>query len=198
MKVAVSAAAASLDAAVDPRFGRCPYFLVVETETMQFEALQNTSMYAPSGAGIQAAQTVAGKGAGVVLTGSLGPNAYQALSAAGVKMITGVTGTVREAVESYKKGELAGVSGPTAGMGYGMGAGFGMGMGRGGGRGRGMGRGMGMRGFVPPAYPGVPSVPTMSQVSKEQEVQMLRNQMELLQAQLDQIMKRLEELREKK
>jgi predicted Fe-Mo cluster-binding NifX family protein len=198
LKVAVSATGGSLDAAVDPRFGRCPYFVIVDTETMRSEAVQNTSMYAPSGAGIQAAQTVASKGVRAVLTGSVGPNAYQALSAAGVKIMTGVAGTVREAVESYKKGELAGVSGPTADMGYGMGGGFAMGMGRGGGRGRGMGRGMGMRGFVPPAYPGVPSVPTTPQVTKEQEVQMLKSQMELLQAQLDQIKKRLEELGRKK
>lgn len=161
---------------------------------MQSEAVQNSSMYAPSGAGIQAAQMVASKGAKAVLTGRVGPNAHQALSAAGVDVIRGVTGTVREAVEGYKKGELESVSAPTAGMGYGMGGGFGMGRRRGGGGGRGMGGGMGNRGFAPPVYLGVQAAPPSSQVTKEQEVQTLKSQMELLQAQLDQINKRLKEL----
>ena len=195
MKVAVSAAGAVLDVTVDPRFGRCPYFVIVDTDTMQFEALLNTSQYAPSGAGIQAAQAVASKGAKIVLTGHVGPNAYQALSAAGVQIVTGVTGTVREGVTRYKKGELRTVSTPTPG--YGVGGGFGMGRGRGGGRGMGKGRGIGM-GRFPPAYPGVPQVPPTPQMTREQEVQMLKSQMELLQNQLDQIKKRLKELGEKK
>lgn len=194
MRVAVSATGDVLDAPIDPRFGRCPYFIIVDTDTMQFEALPNTSQYAASGAGIQAAQAVASKGAKIVLTGNVGPNAYQALSAAGVQIVTGVTGTVREAVTRYKKGELGSVSTPTAPPGYGVGGGFGMGRGRGGGRGMGRGRGMGMGRSVPPAYPGVPPVAPALQMTREQEVQMLKSQMELLQGQLDQIKKRLKEL----
>jgi len=158
LRVVVSAAGADLDAAVDPRFGRCPYFLIVDTETMQYEAVPNTSQYAPSGAGIQSAQTIASKGAKVVLTGSVGPNAYQALSAAGIQIITGVFGTVREAVERFKSGQLRQTATPTAPMSFGMG-GFGMGMGRGGGRGMGRGRGMGMGAFAPSA-PVVPAMPS--------------------------------------
>ena len=71
MKVAVSSNGPSLDAAVDPRFGRCNYFVIVDTETMQFESLQNVSQYAAHGAGIQSAQTIAGKGVKAVLTGNV-------------------------------------------------------------------------------------------------------------------------------
>ncbi len=130
MKVAVSASGASLDAMVDPRFGRCPYFIIVDTETMQFEAVPNTSQSAPSGAGIQATQTIASKGAQTVLTGNVGPNAYQALSAAGIKIVTGTAGTVKDAITRYKKGELRETSSPTVGGHFGMGQGRGMGRGR--------------------------------------------------------------------
>ena len=128
--VAVSAAGAGLDAVVDPRFGRCPYFVIVDTETMQYEAVPNPSQNAPSGAGIQAAQTIVSKGVKAVLTGSIGPNAYQALSAAGIQTITGATGTIKEAVTKYKKGELKETDSPTVGRHFGMGKCRGMGRGR--------------------------------------------------------------------
>jgi predicted Fe-Mo cluster-binding NifX family protein len=128
--VAVSAAGAGLDAMVDPRFGRCPYFVIVDTETMQYEAVPNTSLNAPSGAGIHAAQTIVSKGVKAVLTGSIGPNAYQALSAAGIQTITGATGTIKEAVTKYKNGELKETDSPTVGRHFGMGKGRGMGRGR--------------------------------------------------------------------
>jgi len=190
LRVAVSATGSGLDATVDPRFGRCPYFVIVDTETMLYEAVPNTSQYAPSGAGIQAAQTIASKGAKVVLTGSVGPNAYQALSAAGIQMITGVFGTVREAVERYKSGQFRQTAAPTAPMGLWMGGlGMGMGMGRGG------GRGMGTGAFALSA-PVAPAMPT-TQVSREQEIQMLKDQMEMLQQQLEHIKNRLKELEKK-
>lgn len=192
MKVAVSSAGEGLDAAVDPRFGRCPYYVIVETETMQSEAVPNMSQYAPSGAGIQAAQTIANKGAKVVLTGNVGPNASQALSSAGIQVITGVTGTVREAVLRHKGGELKSMPAQT-GMGYGTGGGLGLGMGRGGGRGMGRGRGMGMRMTPQPAYPSPLSV-APPQMTKDQEIQLLKSQMDALQSQLDQVKKRLKEL----
>jgi len=189
LKVAVSASGPSLDASVDPRFGRCAYFVIVETDTMQFEAIPNSAQYAGGGAGIQAAQTVASKGVQAVLTGNVGPNAYQALAAAGIHIVTGAYGTVREAVMKYKQGELRSTSSPTAPMHYGMGGGYGMGMGRG--RGMGMGRGMG--GYQQLAYPGSVAPPT-SPMTKDQEIQMLRNQMKNLQEQLEQIKKRLKDL----
>jgi predicted Fe-Mo cluster-binding NifX family protein len=192
LKVAVSSTGEGLDAAVDPRFGRCSYYVIVETENMQFEAVPNASQYAPSGAGIQAAQIVANKGAKVVLTGNVGPNASQVLSSAGIRVITGVTGTVREAILRYKGGELKSMPAQT-GMGYGMGGGLGLGMGRGGGRGMGRGRGMGMRMTPQPVYPSPLSV-TPPQMTKDQEIQMLKSQMDALQSQLEQVKKRLKEL----
>ena len=199
MKVAVSAVSGSLDAQIDPRFGRCQYFVIVDSDTMDFEALPNASRSAPSGAGIQAAQTIANKGAKVVLTGSVGPNAYQAFSAAGIQIITGVFGTVREAVEKFKSGQLRQAATPVPSMGFGMG---GYGMGRGGGRGVGGGRGMGYRRwqptepYVPPPTTLPLTSPTPTMVSKEQEIQMLETQMKTMQQQLDQIKRRLKELRE--
>ena len=177
MRVAVSSVGTSLDAAVDPRFGRCPYFVIADTDTMQFEAVPNVSQNAPSGTGIQAAQTIAGKGAKAVLTGNIGPNAYQALSAAGIQIVTGVAGTVREAVTKYKDGEFKGVSALATRMGYGMGGGIGR--------------------STMQDYPSVSPVPTVSQMTIEQELEMLRSQMELLQNQLDQVKKRLKELEKK-
>jgi predicted Fe-Mo cluster-binding NifX family protein len=106
MWIYISASANSLDAFVDPRFGRCPYFIIVNLETMRFEAIPNLASGAMGGAGIQAAQIIASRGVKVVITGSIGPNAFQALSAAGIKIITGASGTVREIVEKYKRGEL--------------------------------------------------------------------------------------------
>jgi len=121
LKVVVSATSENLDAQIDPRFGRCQFFVIVDTDTMSFEALPNTSQSAPSGAGIQAAQNVATKGVHAVLTGNVGPNAFQALSAAGINIITGVSGTVKEAIERYNRGELKEISGPTVQGHFGMG-----------------------------------------------------------------------------
>ena len=130
MKICVSAVANSLDAQLDPRFGRCPYFVIVDSESMQFEAIPNMASGATGGAGIQAAQIIANKGVKVVITGNVGPNAFQALSAAGIKIVTGVFGTVREAVEKYKREELRETGAPTVGGHFGMGRGQGQGRGR--------------------------------------------------------------------
>ncbi|HID17022.1 TPA: hypothetical protein EYP26_01860 [Candidatus Bathyarchaeota archaeon] len=129
MKVCVTASEKSLEAPLDPRFGRCRYFLIVDAETLKFEAIDNVAAGALHGAGIQAAQTVVDKGVKVVITGNIGPNAYQVLSAAGVTIITGAAGTVREAVERYKRGELRPTLGLTVPAHFG--AGWGMGLGRG-------------------------------------------------------------------
>ncbi len=123
MKICVSAAANDLDALIDPRFGRCPYFVIVDSETTQFEAISNMASDAVSGAGIQAAQTIAGRGVKVLITGNVGPNAFQALSAAGVKIVIDASGTVREVVERYKRGELGETGAPTVGGHFGGGMG---------------------------------------------------------------------------
>jgi len=194
LKIAISATNESLDAQIDPRFGRCPYFVIVESETMKFKAIPNLSRNAPSGAGIQAAQTIASKGAKVVLTGNVGPNAFQALSAAGIKIVTGVSGTVKEAVEKFKSGQLQGTTAPDVPMGFGIGGGYGMGMRRGGGHGMGFRRWQGT-GLFPQAPMNTSAMlPMLPQMSKEQEIQMLENQMKDMQKKLEQIKKRLKEL----
>ena len=186
MKIAVSATAPGLDAEVDPRFGRCQYFIIVDPQNMEFEALDNSNAMAAGGAGISTAQMIASKGAEVVLTGNCGPNAYQTLSAAGIQVITGVAGRIRDAIEAYKIGKFQSSAQPSVAAHYGMGGG--MGMGRGMGRGMGTGRGMGMGGTMPMAEP-----PPQA-MSSEQEVEMLRNQAQAVSQQLNEIQRRLEEL----
>jgi predicted Fe-Mo cluster-binding NifX family protein len=145
MKVAVSATGPSLDSPIDPRFGRCQYLLIVDSESLDFEAMENPAVMAPGGAGIQAAELVASMGAGAVITGNCGPNAYQVLSAAGIDVFVGASGSVREAIEVYRRGGLRATPAPSVGpySGIAPGMGRGMGGGRGGGMGGGRGGGMG-------------------------------------------------------
>jgi predicted Fe-Mo cluster-binding NifX family protein len=188
MKIAVSAAGGSLDSPVDPRFGRCQYFIIVDTETMSFEAIPNMSADSMSGAGIQAAQEMAGRGVGAVITGNIGPNAYQVLSSAGIRILIGASGTVREAVEMFKRGQLQDAAIPGS-------PGFGPGSGRGRGFGTGMGRGMGR--FFPQPYQARVSRPMQATFSsREEEILVLEGQMDFLQQQLNQIKKRLKELKD--
>ena len=102
MKVAVSATGPTLDAAVDPRFGRCSTFVLVDTGDMSYEAIGNESNSLASGAGIHSAQMLAQKGVALVLTGNCGPNAHQTLKAAGIQVVLGCTGSVSDAVRACK------------------------------------------------------------------------------------------------
>jgi predicted Fe-Mo cluster-binding NifX family protein len=153
-KICVTSTGPTLESTIDPRFGRCAYFIIADTETFAFEAISNEAARASGGAGIRAAQTVAAQNVEAVLTGSVGPNAFPALQDSGIRILVGTTGNVKNAIESYTGGaleELAtpgpanvgkGQGGPGRGMGMGRGGGMGMGMGRGGGYGgRGGGRG---------------------------------------------------------
>ena len=148
MKIAISSTGPDLDAPVDPRFGRCRFFVVVDLSTEEFEAVDNQAAEMSGGAGIQAAQMVINLDIDAVITGSLGPNAADTLRIAGVKAYLGASTTVREALRQYKAGRLRESLG-TGGMGSGRGPGGGMGRGRGLGRGGsgGSGRGMGRRDF---------------------------------------------------
>lgn len=165
MKIAVSATGQDIEANVDPRFGRAQYFLIVDTETMQAEAVPNSNAMGGGGVGIAAAQLVANKGAEALLTGNCGPNAFSALAQVNVAVITGVSGKIKDAVEAYKEGKYqpspkanvaehfgspqdgggSETSSPNQAMNQQMfgGGGRGMGRGMGGGGGRGGGRGMG-------------------------------------------------------
>lgn len=120
MKIAVSSQGETLDAPSSPVFGRCPTYLVVDTETMQYEALPNPAMDQGGGAGIQAAQFVVTQGAEAVLSGNLGPNAFDVLQAAGVPGYLVPEGTVRKAIEAYKAGQLRPMEGPNVGAHAGM------------------------------------------------------------------------------
>ncbi len=160
MKIAVTAEGTNLEASVDPRFGRCPFFLIVEPADMSFEAVPNPHADRQGGAGIQAAKLMAERGVGVVCTGHLGPNAVEALNAANIRTFTGCSGTVRQVIEQFKTTGTAGspASSPAAappaqttqqraqpaqpqGSEFGRGAGRGQGFRRGGGRGWGGGQG---------------------------------------------------------
>ncbi len=113
MKIAVTSSGKTLDSDLDPRFGRALYFLIVDTETMALEVKENSqNLNLPQGAGIQAGKTVADTGAEAVITGNCGPKAFNVLTAANIKVITGVNGTVKDAVEKFKSGELQHAGGP--------------------------------------------------------------------------------------
>jgi len=171
MKIAVTSTGPTLDDNVEARFGRCPYFLIIDTDTMQLEVIENPNTALGGGAGIQSAQLMSEKGVTTVLTGNCGPNAFNVFGQAGIQVIVGVSGPVRNAVEQFKAEAFSSASGPSVashfgvnastpdptatgqpmtgplgqggGMGLGMGGGRGMGRGMGGGRGMGRGGGMG-------------------------------------------------------
>jgi len=114
MKIIITAASPNIDSEVDSRFGRGAYFLVVDPDTLEWQAHPNPGMSAPGGAGTLAAQFVANQNAEAVISGDFGPNAYGALQAAGVAMyLFGASRTVREAIERFKAGQLERVGAPT-------------------------------------------------------------------------------------
>ena len=130
MKIVVTSTGNSLESVVDPRFGRCSIFIVVDTDTMNHNAVPNSGISAQHGAGIGAAQSVTSLGAKAVLTGHVGPNAHMALSAAGVEVYTGASGTVKNAVKMFKNGKFQKANNPTVGGHFGQGAEHGRGGGR--------------------------------------------------------------------
>ena len=121
MKIAITSTAPTLDAAMDPRFGRCSWFVFVETDDMAIEAVENTSGELGGGAGIQSARLIAQKGAKAVLTGNCGPNAHQTLSAAGIDVVVDCSGTVSGAAERFKSGQLRASPAPNVASHAGMG-----------------------------------------------------------------------------
>jgi predicted Fe-Mo cluster-binding NifX family protein len=157
MKIAVSTNGQSLDAEVEPRFGRCRYFIIADPDTMQFEVLDNSDAMDAGGAGISAAQVIVKKGVQAVLTGNCGPNAYQVLSPAGVQVITGVSGKVREVIDDYRSGKfkVSDCANVPDHLGIGKGKSRSIGIGRGMGMGRGKGRGGKGSGRMMGTSPGV-------------------------------------------
>jgi predicted Fe-Mo cluster-binding NifX family protein len=124
VKIAVSAAGKTLDSQVDRRFGRCSYFLIVDSESMSFDVMTNEAAGAMGGAGIQAAQALTSRGVKTVITGNVGPNAFQTLSAAKIAIVAGASGSVQDVIQKFNSGELSTVQGPTvrehSGMNQGM------------------------------------------------------------------------------
>ncbi len=181
MKIAISSAGTILDSEVDPRFGRCQYFIIADSETLQFEAVENTSSVASGGAGISAAQMIASKGVKAVLTGNCGPNAYQVLSSAGIEVVTSVSGKVKDAIEAYKQGKYRASSQPTVPGHFGT-AGTSWG--------RGMGRGASGRGITSADLTAQPG-------SLQQGLSELKAQWQLLAKQLEDIQARISKLEER-
>jgi predicted Fe-Mo cluster-binding NifX family protein len=197
MKLCITSSGVSLDDSMDPRFGRCRYFIIWDADNEQFEAVENPAVSAGGGAGIQAAQLIANKGVETVLTGNVGPNAYNTLTAAGIKIVVGLTGiTVRQAIEGFKTGKQEYTAGPSVGAHYGTGGGGsapgGMGMGGGRGMGRGMGGGRGMdRGMQTGAAPQPPS-------SMDEDLKALKEQSQKMKQNLETIQERIDALNKKK
>jgi predicted Fe-Mo cluster-binding NifX family protein len=108
MKLAVTSKGDQLGSAVDPRFGRAPYIVIVDTDTMDFDVVDNRkNADALRGAGIQAARVLSERGAEVLLTGHCGPNAFKALQAARIGVVNNANGSVEEAVAAYREGKLS-------------------------------------------------------------------------------------------
>jgi predicted Fe-Mo cluster-binding NifX family protein len=117
MKVAITSLGTDLHALVDPHFGRAKNFIILDLDTMEYKSISNGSMEAAHGAGIQSGQLMSSEDVSVVITGQVGPNAYQTLTAGKIKVYQSANITVEQAIESFKKGELKQIlqSGPEHG-----------------------------------------------------------------------------------
>ncbi|MCD4675598.1 MAG: NifB/NifX family molybdenum-iron cluster-binding protein [Desulfobacula sp.] len=162
MKVGVSSTGKDINSQIDPRFGRCAYFMIIQTDDMSVDVVENEFKSLGGGAGIQAANFIHSKDVETVLTGNCGPNAMNVFSECKIDVVTGQTGLIKDVVEKFKNGDLTPSVNPTVNEKAGVtndpgqgnngsqgrggcmgGAGRGMGRGQGGGRGMGRGRGIG-------------------------------------------------------
>lgn len=120
MKLIITATSPDIDSQIDPRFGRASYFLVVNPDTLEWQAHANPALTATGGAGIKAAQFISAQDCTVVISGDFGPNAYEALDAAGIPMyLFGSCRTVRQAIQKYEDGQLERLESPTKARGLG-------------------------------------------------------------------------------
>lgn len=120
MKICITSQGKDLNSEVDPRFGRCAYFIIVDTDTLEFEAIENSNAQTMGGAGIQAGKLIIEQDVKALLTGNVGPNAFQTLNAGGIEIITSVSGKVSAAVDQFKKGQLKTTNGPNVQSHFGM------------------------------------------------------------------------------
>lgn len=107
MKIAISATGQNLESIIDERFGRCRYYIILETDDMSYEVIENTNANLSTSAGIQSASLVASKGVGAVITGNCGPKAMQVFAATTIKVIIGQHGKIKDVVEKFKRGDLS-------------------------------------------------------------------------------------------
>ena len=123
MKICITSTGQDLSSPVSPRFGRCPYFLIVDTETQKVEALENKGVQATRGAGVSAAQIIADSGCQVVITGNVGPNAFYVLNTAGIKIFVAAAGkSCEQILRDYNDGNLEEATGERpCGWGFGRG-----------------------------------------------------------------------------
>jgi predicted Fe-Mo cluster-binding NifX family protein len=175
-KIAVTSTGPTLDDTVAPRFGRCAYFLIIDPGSLDFEPVENPNIMLGGGAGIQSAQLMANKGVSVVLTGNCGPNAFRTFGAAGIQVITGITGQVRQAVERFRAGEFSPTSSPSVQSKFGVS--------------RGMGGGGGRRRFTAGQSGTGP-------LSRKEEIEHLRKQADELRKQMESIESRIRKFEDK-
>ncbi|MDO7788614.1 NifB/NifX family molybdenum-iron cluster-binding protein [Desulforamulus aquiferis] len=115
MMIAISAFGKDQDNEVNPRLGRCEYFVLYDTGTGQYSAIENSGRLSPGAAGIATATLLNDQQVQVVITGNIGPNAFKGLEAAGIKVYTGASGKVKDVVERYQKGLLIEAAAPNVG-----------------------------------------------------------------------------------
>ena len=106
MKLCITSQGDNLESQIDTRFGRAQYFIIADSETLEFEAIKNPNIDGMGGVGVQSGQLMSEKNVKAVLTGNVGPNAFKTLEAAKIEIVTGISGTVKEVIEKYKTGEL--------------------------------------------------------------------------------------------
>jgi predicted Fe-Mo cluster-binding NifX family protein len=121
MKIAITANEENLESDIDTRFGRCRFFLIIDTDTMNFESISNEGAMTSGGAGIQAAQKIVNTGGiEAILTGNIGPNAFQIFNSTKIKVFSGLCGSIKETVLKYKKGDLKETKSPNVNSHFGM------------------------------------------------------------------------------
>ena len=201
MKIAISAAGQNLESSIDERFGRCRYFIIVETDDLSYDVLENTNADLSTSAGIQSASLVASKGVEAVITGNCGPKAMQVFAATTIKVIIGQHGMIKDVVEKFKSGDLSpstrgnvpgksGVAQTASAPGFGRPGTGGGGRGMGGGGGRGMGRRC--QGASAAGSPGFQN--TSASVSKQAQLDQLQQQAAELKRQMETIQTRIKDL----
>ncbi|MCQ1534166.1 dinitrogenase iron-molybdenum cofactor biosynthesis protein [Methanosarcina sp. KYL-1] len=120
MKVCISSTGKDLESEVDPQFGRCGYFVIVDLDTGSVTSLKNPGPEASGGSGIRAAEAIVNSKADILLTGSVGPNSFSILSEVGVEVRVGVKGTVADALKQYEAGDLCIIDSPNSSAHNGM------------------------------------------------------------------------------